>query len=78
MNRNNRPIYQNTGIFRIHGKEFRLDTYYPLGLARPAYKIFHVWERDAVREGQSFTFASEEGFENWLEKMQAPTQRALW
>lgn len=73
-----RPIYENTGILNIHGKDYRVDTYYPLGKQRPAYKIFHVWEKSAVREGASLTFASESGFENWLEQVQAPTQRALW
>lgn len=67
MNRNTRPIYENTGTLRIHGKDYRLDTYYPMGKSRPAYKMFHVWERDAVRDGVSLTFASEEGFENWIE-----------
>ena len=77
MNRNTRPVYKNTGIFRIHGKEYRLDTYYPMGEQHPAYKIFHVWEKSAVREGESFTFASEAGFEQWLEDVQAPAQMRL-
>jgi hypothetical protein len=64
MNRNTRPIYRNAGIMRIYGREYRLDTYYPMGLARPEYKMFHVWASDAT---EAHTFASEEGFENWIE-----------
>ena len=75
MNRNQRPTHQSTGIFRIHGKEYNLDTFSPLGLARPEYKIFSVW----TQEGESLAFASEEGFECWLEKMVLePVQRELW
>ena len=77
MNRNTRPIYENTGTLRIHGKDYRIDTYYPMGKAKPSYAIFHVWERSAVREGESHTFASEDGFIAWLEKVQAPTQLGL-
>lgn len=69
---NTRPLFENTGTLRIHGKDYRLDTYYPCGKAKPAYKIFHVWA-----SGESLTFASEEGFEHWLEKVQAPTQMGL-
>ena len=72
-----RPIYENTGTLTIGGKTYRLDTYYPMGKQRPAYKIFHVWEKTAVREGESLTFASEDGFVAWLEKVQAPAQMRL-
>ena len=77
MNRNTRPVYENTGILAIRGKEYRLDTYYPMGKSRPEYKIFHIWEKTAVREGERLTFASEEGFEQWLAKIQAPVQQQL-
>lgn len=62
MNHNTRPLFVNTGIMRIYGREYRLDTYYPCGKAQPQYKMFHVWASD-----ESYTFASEEGFENWIE-----------
>lgn len=62
-----RNTYENTGTLTLNGKDYRLDTYYPMGKSRPAYKMFHVWSR----EGESLTFASEEGFEQWLEKVQA-------
>ena len=63
---NNRPVYINNGTFRIYGKDYRMDTYYPLGEQRPEYKIFHVWHR----QGESFTFASETGFLDWLDAQQ--------
>ncbi len=75
---NRKPTYENTGILTIHGKEFRIDTYYPNGKAQPNYAIFHVWERNAIREGDSLTFASEDGFIHWLEQVQAPVQRGLF
>lgn len=62
--------YTNTGTLRVNGREYRIDTYYPLGTQRPEYKIFNVWERDAVRKGESFVFASEDGFFNWLEHIE--------
>lgn len=74
---NTRPIYENTGTLTIRNKTYRLDTYYPMGKSRPAYKMFHVWEKGAVREGASLTFASEEGFIDWLDAMQAPVQQQL-
>lgn len=63
--------YINTGILTLNKKQYRIDTYYPAGLRKPEYKIFHVWEKGAVREGESYTFASEEGFFNWLERLDA-------
>ena len=62
--------YENTGTLTIEGKPYRIDTYYPMGKARPEYKIFHIWEKTAVREGESFTFASEDGFFDWLDAKQ--------
>jgi hypothetical protein len=75
MNRNTRPLFVNTGIMRIYGREYRLDTYYPMGLARPEYKMFHVWTSDAT---ETHTFASEQGFENWIEtKLDEGVQQRL-
>lgn len=71
-------MYENTGTLTIHGKTYAIDTYYPLGKRRPEYKIFCVWEKHAVLRGESHTFASEEGFIDWLDKVQEPVQRALW
>lgn len=71
--------YINTGTLTINNKEFRIDTYYPAGLAKANYKIFHVWEKNAVREGEKVTFASEDGFFNWLETKDVQgTQRPLF
>ncbi len=79
MNRKNQPRYVNNGTVRIHNREYRIDTYYPAGLAHPNYKMFHVWEKDAVRQGESHTFASEDGFIHWLEEVEARgTQRPLF
>jgi hypothetical protein len=70
--------YVNTGIVTIHGKQYRIDTYYPCGLSQPNYKMFHVWEKGAVLKGESHTFASEDGFINWLERTEAKgAQRPL-
>lgn len=73
MNRNQRPTYENAGIFRIYGREYQLDTYYPMGKHRPEYKMFSVWTHD----GESHTFASEDGFFDWLDEVQAPRQMGL-
>jgi hypothetical protein len=62
---NTKPTYRTAGILRIQGREYRIDTYYPMGLARPEYKMFHVSASD---ESETHTFASENGFENWLEQ----------
>lgn len=61
--------YTNTGIIRANGREYRIDTYYPLGMQRPEYKIFNVWEKDAIGKGESYVFASEDGFFDWLEHL---------
>ncbi len=71
--------YTNTGTLTLNGHEYRIDTYYPLGMRQPNYKLFHVWEKDTVGKGESLTFASEDGFLNWLETMEAKgVQRALF
>jgi len=70
-------MYENTGILTIHGKTYAIDTYYPLGKRRPEYKIFCVWEKSAVLRGESHTFASEDGFIDWLDEVQAPRQMGL-
>jgi hypothetical protein len=75
---NNRPIYTSTGTLRVNDRELRIDTYYPLGMRRPEYKIFHVWEKDTIGKGESLTFASEDGFFNWLDAKQQPTQQVLF
>lgn len=67
-------MYENSGTFTIHGREYRLDTYYPMGKAQPQYKMFHVW---ATEESKGITFASEEGFLDWLDKMCGPRQLEL-
>jgi hypothetical protein len=73
MNRNTRPIYEQTGTLRIHGKDYRIDTYYPCGKAKPNYKMFHIWASDTA-----LTFASEQGFENWIEtKLDEGVQQRL-
>ena len=69
-----KPIYENTGTLTLNGRDYHLDTYYPMGKQRPEYKIFSVW----AREGESRCFASEDGFIDWLEQVQAPVQQALW
>ncbi len=79
MNRKTRPTYVNNGTIRIYGREYRMDTYFPMGKAHPEYKIFHIWEKTAVREGESFTFASEDGFFDWLDAKQVEgEQRTLF
>ena len=67
------PLYENTGILTIEGREYRIDTYYPMGKARPEYRMFHVWGKT-----ETHTFASEEGFFDWLDAKQQPTQQVLF
>lgn len=74
MNQHSIPTYTNTCALAIHGKHYRIDTYYPAGRAKPEYRMIHVWERD----GESLTFASESGFLLWLERRHAPAQLTLW
>jgi hypothetical protein len=73
MNRNRTPKYENAGIFTIYGKEYQLDTYYPMGKHRPEYKMFSVWTHD----GESHTFSNEDSFFDWLDTMCAPRQMGL-
>lgn len=64
----------DTGILQIKDKTFHLQTIYPMGRKRPQYQMWYVWEN--TKPG--IVFASEEGFENWLVKMAAPTQAKLF
>lgn len=64
----------DNGILTIHGREYHLQTIYPMGRKRPQYKMWYVWED--CKPG--LAFASDEGFERWLEKTQAkPVQARL-
>lgn len=63
-----------TGILRIHGEDFIIDTIYPKGVKHTHYALFSV--RPAGQD-KGITFASEEGFIDWLDAMQSPRQQAL-
>lgn len=64
----------NTGTLRIHGQDYIIDTIYPKGIKHTHYAMFSV--RPAGQD-KGITFASEEGFIDWLELVQAPTQIGL-
>jgi len=63
----------NTGTLNIRGREYHLQTIYPMGRKRPQYQLWYVWEN--TEPGQ--VFASEDGFVAWLTRMEQPTQMPL-
>lgn len=64
----------NTGTLRIHGEEFIIETIYPKGLKHTHYAMFSV---RPAKQDKGVTFASEEGFIDWLDAMQSPRQQSL-
>jgi len=64
----------NTGILTVYGREYHLQTIYPMGRKRPEYKLWYVWEN--TKPGQ--VFASDESFERWCMQVTAkPVQARL-
>ena len=74
MRSTNFPILKDVGTLTIKGIEWRLQEYIPNPSMRnykwlTAYNITHSLKQ---------TFASDEAFEAWLEKEQAPKQLGLF
>lgn len=63
----------DTGIINIHGREYHLQTIYPMGRKRSQYQLWYVWEN--TKPGQ--VFASEDAFVAWLNRMEQPVQMPL-
>jgi hypothetical protein len=67
------PILKDVGTLTIKGTEWRLQEYIP-NPKMPNYKWLTAY---SIKLSQKATFASDEAFEAWLDKMQAPKQMSL-
>lgn len=67
------PILKDVGIMTIKGMEWRLQEYTP-NPKMPNYKWITAYN---IRHSLKETFLSDEAFEAWLDKMQAPAQQHL-
>ena len=67
------PLLKDVGTLTIKGTEWRLQEYYPNPTMRN-YKFITAYN---IRLSKKETFASDEAFEVWLDKMQAPQQMNL-
>ena len=67
------PILKDVGIMTIRGIEWRLQEYIP-NPTMPNYKFLTAYN---IKHSLKETFASDEAFESWLERMQAPRQQQL-
>jgi hypothetical protein len=67
------PRIKDCGTLTIRGTEWRLQEYYP----NPAMRNYKFLTAYSIKLSEKATFASDEAFEAWLEKMQAPVQQHL-
>jgi hypothetical protein len=67
------PLLKDVGTLTIKGTEWRLQEYYP----NPAMRNYKFITAYNIRLSKKETFASDEAFEQWLDKMQAPQQMSL-
>jgi len=67
------PLLKDVGILTIKGVEWRLQEYYP-NPSMQNYKFLTVYN---IKHSLKETFASDEAFEAWLDKVQAPVQQSL-
>lgn len=67
------PILKDVGTLTIRGVEWRLQEYIPNPKMRN-YKFLTAYN---IRHSLKQTFASDEAFEAWLEREQAPVQMPL-
>lgn len=68
------PRIKDVGTVTIHGTEWRLQEYYPKPSTMRNYKFITAYN---IKQDLKMTFTSEETFETWLGKMQAPQQLQL-
>ena len=67
------PLLKDCGVLTIRGLEWRLQEYIPNPKMRN-----HKWlTAYSIKLSKKETFASDEAFEAWLDKMQAPKQQNL-
>ena len=67
------PLLKDCGILTIKGVEWRLQEYYP----NPSMRNYKFITAYSIRLSEKATFVSDEAFEQWLDKMQAPKQQHL-
>jgi hypothetical protein len=67
------PLLKDCGVLTIRGIEWRLQEYYP----NPSMKNYKWLTAYNIKHSMKQTFASDEAFEAWLEREQAPTQQSL-
>jgi hypothetical protein len=67
------PILKDVGTLTIKGVEWRLQEYI-FNPSMPNHKLLTAY---SIRLSEKATFASDEAFEAWLEKKQAPVQQSL-
>jgi hypothetical protein len=67
------PILKDVGTLTIKGVEWRLQEYI-FNPRMPNHKLLTAYN---IRLSLKETFASDEAFERWLEKEQAPKQMGL-
>jgi hypothetical protein len=67
------PVLKDVGTLTIKGVEWRLQEYI-FNPSMPNHKLLTAY---SIRLSEKATFASDEAFEAWLEKKQAPVQQSL-
>jgi hypothetical protein len=68
------PLLKDVGILTIKGVEWRLQEYI-FNPRMPNHKVLTAYN---IRLSLKETFASDEAFEAWLEREQAPVQQSLF
>jgi len=66
-------MLKDCGTLTIKGVEWRMQEYYP-NPTMLNYKFLTVY---SIKHSKKETFASDEAFEAWLDKVQAPVQQSL-
>jgi hypothetical protein len=67
------PVLKDVGTLTIKGVEWRLQEYI-FNPSMPNHKLLTAY---SIRLSEKATFASDEAFEAWLERKQAPVQQSL-
>mgnify|MGYP003346091811 FL=1 len=68
------PLLKDVGILTIRGVEWRLQEYYP----NPSMRNYKFITAYNIKRSLKETFATDEAFEAWLERQQAPSQLGLF
>jgi len=67
------PVLKDVGTLTIKGVEWRLQEYI-FNPSMPNHKLLTAY---SIKHSLKETFASDEAFEAWLERKQAPVQQSL-